>query len=162
MKSALERMLSTELDHHLKAPAEPKAEASSPRTGPTPNRRNGTSKKTVQSTLGPIPLDSPRDRDGTFEPRLVPKHQRRIGGFDEKILALYAKGMTTRDIQDVVQQLDGVEVSPTLISEITADLDSEVTTWRTRSLAAVWPIAYFDGIVVHVRGANGRVSQHTA
>ena len=90
-----------------------------------------------------------------------PKHQRRIPGFDEKILALYAKGMTTRDIQDVLKELYGVEVSPTLISEVTADLDQEVTAWRTRMLEPVWPIVYFDGIVVHVRGANGRVSPHT-
>jgi transposase-like protein len=92
---------------------------------------------------------------------LIPKHQRRLPGFDEKILALYAKGMTTRDIQEIVQELYGVEVSATLISEITADLDAEVVAWRTRSLDAVWPIVYFDGIVVHVRGASGRVSQHT-
>ena len=79
-------------------------------------------------------------------------------GFDEKILALYAKGMTTRDIQEIVQELYGVEVSATLISEITADLDAEVTAWRTRPLDVVWPIVYFDGIVVHARGDNGRVS----
>jgi len=84
-----------------------------------------------------------------------------VPGFDEKILALYAKGMTTRDIQEIVQELYGVEVSPTLISEITADLDAEVTAWRTRPLDAVWPIVYFDGIVVHVRGDGGRVSRHT-
>jgi putative transposase len=127
MKSALERMLHSELDHHLKTPPTPPAEAGQGTTLPMPNRRNGTSRKTVQGTLGPIPLDSPRDRDGTFEPKRVPKHPRRIRGFDEKILALDAKGMTTRDIQDVVQQLDEVEVSPTLLSEITADRDAEVT-----------------------------------
>lgn len=161
MKSALERMLSTELEHHLKAPPHPPTDLGPSAAASPPNRRNGTSKKTVQGTLGPVALDTPRDRDGTFEPKLVPKHQRRIGDFDEKILALYAKGMTTRDIQDVVQQLYGVEVSASLVSEITADLDGEVTAWRTRTLEPVWPIAYFDGIVVHVRGANGRVSQHT-
>ena len=106
-------------------------------------------------------LRTPRDRDGTFEPQLVGKHQRRVPGFDEKILALYAKGMTTRDIQEIVRELYGVEVSATLVSEITADLDAEVTVWRTRPLEEVWPIVYFDGITVHVRGANGRVSQHT-
>ena len=104
---------------------------------------------------------TPRDRNGTFEPQLIGKHQRRLAGFDEKILALYAKGMTTRDIQEIVRELYGVEVSPTLVSEITADLDAEVTAWRTRRLDAVWPIVYFDGIVVHVRGDNGRVSQQT-
>jgi putative transposase len=111
--------------------------------------------------VGELTLSTPRDRDGTFEPLLIPKHQRRVPGFDEKILALYAKGMTTRDIQEIIHELYGVEVSATLVSEITADLDTEVTAWRTRPLDAVWPIAYFDGIVVHVRGANGRVSQHT-
>ena len=91
----------------------------------------------------------------------MPKHQRRVPGFDEKILALYAKGMTTRDIQEIVRELYGVEVSATLVSAITEDLDAEVTAWRTRPLSAVWPIVYFDGITVHVRGTNGRVSQHT-
>ena len=117
--------------------------------------------KTVQGDLGEITIATPRDRDGTFEPQLIPKHQRRLTGFDEKILALYAKGMTTRDIQEMVKELYDVEVSPTLISEITADLDAEVTAWRNRQLDPVWPIVYFDGIVVHVRGANGRVSPQT-
>lgn len=175
MKSALERMLDTELDVHLgrKSLRTPLAAAALPDVPPSdaalaasagkrsPNRRNGHSRKTVQGDLGELTLSTPRDRDGTFEPQLIGKHQRRVPGFDEKILALYAKGMTTRDIQDIVQQLYGVDVSATLVSEITNDLDAEVTAWRTRPLDAVWPIVYFDGIVVHVRGANGRVSQHT-
>jgi transposase-like protein len=115
----------------------------------------------VQGDLGEIKLTTPRDRDGSFEPQLIPKHQRRLTGFDEKILALYAKGMTTRDIQDIVKELYNVDVSPTLISEITADLDAQVTAWRTRQLDPVWPIVYLDGIVVHVRGANSRVSAQT-
>jgi transposase-like protein len=77
---------------------------------------------------------------------LIGKHQRRVPGFDENILALYAKGMTTRDIQEIVRELYDVEVSATLVSEITADLDQEVTAWRTRLLEGVWPIVYFDGI----------------
>jgi putative transposase len=179
MKSALERMLHTELDVHLGRRSPPQAtvaELPADQTPPTseavpadsaklrqraPNRRNGKSPKTVQGDLGELTIDTPRDRDGTFEPQLIPKHQRRVPGFDEKILALYAKGMTTRDIQQIVQELYGVEVSASLISEITSDLDAEVTAWRTRSLDPVWPIVYFDGIVVHVRGASGRVSQHT-
>ena len=179
MKSALERMLNTELDVHLgRRPSPPAAIAevaadelppcgeptlateAGPRKG-SRNRRNGRSPKTVQGDLGGLTIDTPRDRDGTFEPVLIPKHQRRVPGFDEKILALYAKGMTTRDIQEIVQQLYGVEVSATLVSEITADLDAEVAAWRTRELDPLWPIVYFDGIVVHVRGASGRVSQHT-
>ena len=178
MKSALERMLNTELDVHLGRKILPAAlvadqplaelpavaEPTSPPAGPakrSPNRRNGHSRKTVQGDMGELTLATPRDRDGTFEPQLIGKHQRRVPGFDEKILALYAKGMTTRDIQEIVRELYDVEVSATLISEITADLDAEVSAWRTRPLDPVWPIVYFDGIVVHVRGANGRVSQHT-
>ncbi len=173
MKSALERMLNTELEVHLgrrTIPAltaematgddgtEPSASVAAPGSR---NRRNGHSKKSVAGDMGELTLATPRDRNGTFEPQLIAKHQRRLSGFDEKIMALYAKGMTTRDIQDVVKELYGVDVSPTLVSEITADLDAEVTAWRTRRLDAVWPIMYLDGIVVHVRGESGRVSEHT-
>lgn len=179
MKSAMERMLDSEMNVHLgratqvaDAPQEPAAGRST-LSGPdsqsesatarkrSPNRRNGRSSKKVHCELGEIPLETPRDRDGTFEPQLIGKHQRRLEGFDDKILTLYAKGMTTRDIQDIVLDLYGVEISPTLVSEITSDLDAEVTSWRSRPLDAVWPIVYFDGIVVHVRGANSRVSKHT-
>ena len=162
MKSALERMLDTEMDVHLGRKAPAQVSSSEGANPPAPaNRRNGRSPKTVSGDLGEITLDTPRDRNSTFEPQLVPKHQRRLAGFDEKILALYAKGMTTRDIQELVKELYGVDVSPTLVSEITADLDTEVTAWRQRRLDAVWPIVYLDGIVVHVRGENARVSQHT-
>jgi transposase-like protein len=166
LKSGLERMLNTELDVHLgRRPGGPAAASSPPAPAGekrrSPNRRNGRSQKTVQGDLGEVTLATPRDRDGTFEPQLVPKHQRRVPGFDEKILALYAKGMTTRDIQEIVRELYGVDISATLVSAITEDLDAEVSAWRTRPLSAVWPIVYFDGITVHVRGASGRVSQHT-
>lgn len=166
MKSALERMLDTEMDVHLGRKAVPALAAGGGTTAGEPpprarNRRNGRSRKTVGGDLGEVTLATPRDRNGTFEPQLIGKHQRRLAGFDEKILALYAKGMTTRDIQEVVQDLYGVEVSPALVSEITADLDAEVTAWRTRRLDGVWPIVYLDGIVVHVRGDSGRVSQQT-
>ena len=173
MKSALERMLDTEMDVHLgrKGPAAADIEASptppvapasaaEPLKGPR-NRRNGRSRKTVQGDMGELTIATPRDRDGSFEPQLIAKHQRRLAGFDEKILALYAKGMTTRDIQEIVRELYGVEVSATLISDITSDLDQEVSAWRARPLEGVCPIVYFDGIVVHVRGENSRVSQHT-
>jgi putative transposase len=176
MKSALEQMLNTEMDVHLgrRPLADPTDESAAAATAPTElptaetgpsrktlNRRNGRSKKTVRNEAGDLTINTPRDRDGTFEPQLIEKYQRRVPGFDEKILALYAKGMTTRDIQEIVQELYGVEVSASLISEITADLDAEVGAWRTRPIDPVWPIVYFDGLVVHVRGANSRVSQHT-
>jgi len=173
MKSTIQRMLDTEMDVHLGrrpgvGPVDPAAQESTLSTEPPassskkrPNRRNGRSKKTVRSEMGELGISTPRDRHGTFEPRLIGKHQRRVPGFDEKVLALYAKGMTTRDIQDIVQELYGVEISATLVSEITADLDAEVMAWRTRPLDPVWPIVYFDGIVVHVRGDGGRVRKHT-
>ncbi len=127
MKSAMERMLDTEMDVHLgrrpaARPEEQAAANSQPSSPPAseekrpPNRRNGRSGKRVQGELGEVKLSTPRDRDGTFEPQLIGKHQRRMPDFDEKILALYAKGMTTRDIQEIVQELYGVEVSATLVS----------------------------------------------
>jgi putative transposase len=172
LKSTLERMLNTELEVHLGRRGQADltgvsvAAADAKSTddlapAARKNRRNGHSRKTVSGDMGDITLQTPRDRNGTFEPQLVGKHQRRLSGFDEKILALYAKGMTTRDIQEIVKDLYGVEVSPTLVSEITADLDKEVSEWRTRRLEGVWPIVYLDGIVVNVRGESGRVSQHT-
>src|SRR5262249_16823635 len=151
-------MLDTEMNVHLGRTEAP-ARLDPPVAPPSPdlprNRRNGYSPKTIQGELGEVQLDIPRDRNGTFEPQLIPKYHRRLSRFDDTLLALYAKGLTTRDIQDVVQELYGVEVSATLISEITADLDGEVSLWRSRRLDAVWPIVYFDGIVVHVRGASG-------
>lgn len=171
MKTALERMLNTELEVHLgrgssAATAALAAENELAQNGTEgsakrSNRKNGCSPKTIQGDLGKLPLEVPRDRDGTFEPQLIGKYQRRLTGFDEKILALYAKGLTTRDIQDLVKELYGVDVSPTLISEITADLDAEVKAWQTRRLDAVWPIVFLDGLVVHIRGESGHVREHT-
>jgi putative transposase len=179
MKAVMEQALDVEMDHHLgrrpavtgldcpevalaALPNEISAEGAAMDRRPRHrNRRNGHSSKTVRADLGEITLATPRDREGTFEPLLVPKHQRQVTGFDEKILALYAKGMSTRDIQEILQDLYGVEVSTTLISDATAAIDTEVGSWRSRPIFPVWPIVYFDGIVVHVRGASGRVSQHT-
>jgi putative transposase len=163
MKSGLERMLDTKMDVHLgRSPwASGDTELPPAATQGPPNRRNGRSKKTVQGGLGEVTLSTPRDREGTFEPQIVGKHRRRIPDFDEKLLALYAQGMTTRDIQEIVQDLYGVEVSATLVSEITADWDAEVTSWRSRTLDAMWPIVYFDGSVLPVRAEKLRVSQHT-
>lgn len=170
MKSALERMLNTELEVHLgrgsslAASVVTKEDPEVPKLGESPrprNRKNGSSPKTIQGDMGQLPLDIPRDRQGTFEPQLMPKHQRRLAGFDEKILALYAKGMTTRDIQEIVKELYDVDVSATLISEITADLDAEVKAWQTRRLDATWPIVFLDGIVIHIRGESGHVQEHT-
>ena len=181
-KAMIERILDAEMGVHLggeprpgvgrqgkasavepvaAAAAEPAAGGPTTAKRPRRNRRNGTSAKTVQGDSGRMRITTPRDRDGTFEPLLIPKHQRRLAGFDEKILAMYAKGMSTRDIQELVQTLYDVELSPTLISSVTDTVDQEVTQWRSRPLEPVWPIVYFDGIAVHVRGVDARVSQHT-
>jgi putative transposase len=149
MKATLERILHSELEVHLgrgacaTAATEQDALAEATRGKPG-NRKNGSSPKTVQGKSGKLALDIPRDRNGTFEPELIGKHQRRLPGFDEKILALYAKGMTTRDIQELVKELYGVEISPTLVSQITEDLDAEVKTWQTRRLEAIWPILFLE------------------
>ena len=182
-KSVIERMLDAEMDVHLdqeRGRTVPQPWRQPPRRKPPPlvrlpprptpigqaqgsgrNRRNGKSAKTVQGESGRLTITTPRDRNGTFEPLLIPKHERRLAGFDDKVLALYAKGMSTRDIQELVKTLYGVELSATLISSLTDAVDEEVTAWRSRPLEPVWPIVYFDGIVVHVRGTSGRVSQHT-
>lgn len=171
-KIAVETILNGELDVHLgrgeaatnplagddlpSVFGKPAGEPSRPR-----NRKNGKTPKTIQGETGPLQLDIPRDRNGTFEPQILPKHQRRLPGFDEKILALYAKGMTTRDIQDIVKELYDVDVSATLISEVTADLDTAVKAWQTRRLGAVYPVVFLDGIVLHVRSDAGQVREHT-
>ena len=183
-KSMIECMLQAEMDVHLGQYREailpqgagialeaqtPSANSAAEATQTLPpngkrvrrNRRNGTTPKTVQGEPGRMTIETPRDRNGTFEPLLIPKYQRRLAGFDEKILAMYAKGMSTRDIQELVKTLYDVELSPTLISSVTDAVDEEVTAWRSRPLPALYPIVYFDGIVVHVRSASGRVSQHT-
>ncbi len=175
----IECMLQAEMDVHLSedgaagtaaAAAKDRASESAAETGATRSAggkgacrtaATATSTKTVQGEPGRMTIATPRDRNGTFEPLLIPKYERRLAGFDEKILAMYAKGMSTRDIQELVKTLYDVELSPTLISSVTDAVDEEVTAWRSRPLEALWPIVYFDGIVVHVRGASGRVSPHT-
>jgi putative transposase len=172
MKTALERMLNTEVDVHLGRRVHPvaadattlvaEATTAGAATPPaTRTRRSGHSKETAGGDMGEITLQTPRDRQGTSEPRLVAEGRRRLAGFDEKIPALHAKGVTTRDAQEIVEDLYGAEVSPTPVGEITADPDAEVGAWRTRRLESVRPIVYLDGIVAHARGGNGRVSQHT-
>ena len=149
-KALVERCLSAELDTHL---AEEKAEPEGERSK---NRRNGQSKKTIKGEFGEAEIGIPRDRNGAFEPQLIQKGQTRFNGFDDKILSLYARGMTTRDIQAQLQELYGVEVSHTLISNVTEAVEQERKAWQNRSLDAVYPIVYLDAIVVKVR-QDGRV-----
>lgn len=115
------------------------------------NSRNGHTPKRVQTETGPVDLQVPRDRAGTFEPKLVPKHRRRLEGFDDKVLALYARGLSTRDIQEHLRELYGTDVSPELISRVTDAVLDEVRAWQSRPLEAVYPIVYLDALFVSVR-----------
>lgn len=144
-KRVVERALDAELTAHLGYAPHVR------HGGAEGNARNGTSHKTVQTDTGPLPLEVPRDRKGRFAPRLIPKRQRRLEGFDDKVLSLYARGLSTRDIQGHLEDLYGTEVSPTLISAITDAVLDEVRTWQARPLAAVYPILYFDALFVKSR-----------
>jgi len=141
----VERALGTELTEHLGY------EPGAPEGGGSGNSRNGTSPKTLLTEQGDIPIEVPRDRAGTFEPQLVKKHQRRFDGFDAKILSMYARGMTVREIQEHLSELYGTEVSPSLISAVTDAVVDEVTKWQARALDPIWPVIYLDAIVLKVR-----------
>jgi transposase-like protein len=115
------------------------------------NRRNGRRTKQVRTDRGEIEVDVPRDRAGTFEPKLIGKHQRSFDGFDDKVLSMYARGMSTRDIQRHLQELYGVDVSPDLISRVTDAVVDELTEWQNRPLEPVYPVVYIDALVVKIR-----------
>jgi putative transposase len=121
------------------------------------NTRNGHSRKTLKGEFGHLPIKVPRDRHGSFEPKLIPKHKTRWNGFDDKILSLYARGMTVREIQAHLQEMYGTEVSPSLISTVTDAVVDEVATWQARPLDRVYPIVYMDCIHVKVRDGAVRV-----
>ncbi|MCB2167039.1 MAG: IS256 family transposase [Deltaproteobacteria bacterium] len=144
-KRLVERTLEAELTDHLGY------EPNAPQGRGSGNNRNGKNQKTIQSDSGPLQIEVPRDRNGSFDPQLVKKRQRRLKGFDEKVIALYARGLSTRDIQGQLQELYGVEVSPTLISNVTATVMDEVRAWQSRPLSAVYPILYFDALFVKSR-----------
>lgn len=149
-KALVERCLDAEMDEHLAA------EREQPNEEKPKNRRNGHSKKTIKGEFGEAEIITPRDRNSEFEPILVRKGQTRFDGFDDKILSLYARGMTVRDIQAQLQDLYGVEVSAGLISKVTDAVEEERKLWQNRSLDSVYPIVYFDALVVKVR-QDGRV-----
>jgi putative transposase len=144
-KAVVERALGGELTHHLGYPP------GGTKPAETANHRNGTSPKTVATDDGALTIDVPRDRAGTFEPQLVPKHARRFAGFDDKILALYARGMTVREIQAFLAEMYAVEVSPDLISTVTDAVLSEVTAWQQRPLEPMYPVVFFDALRVKIR-----------
>lgn len=144
-KALIERALGAELSHHLgysPGDARPQEEA---------NHRNGSTGKTVLTDDGPVRIDVPRDRAGSFEPLLIPKHERRFTGFDDKIVAMYARGMTVREIQAFLAEQYGTEVSPDFISSVTDAVMSEVAAWQSRPLEPMYPVVFFDALRVKVR-----------
>ena len=144
-KALIERALQAELSHHLGyAVGEEKPEANA-------NQRNGTSGKTVLTDDGPLRIDVPRDRAGQFEPQLIGKHERRFTGFDDKIIAMYARGMSVREIQAFLVQMYNTEVSPDFISQVTDAVMDEVLQWQSRPLEAVYPVVFFDALRVKIR-----------
>lgn len=145
VKRVLERALQGELTAHLGY------DKHDPKGHHSGNSRNGCSQKIIQGEFGQTQIAVPRDRQGTFEPQLIAKGQTRFEGFDDKILSLYARGMTTRDIQAQLYEMYGVEVSPTLISQVTDAVMDEIKLWQSRPLDTVYPVIYFDALVVKVR-----------
>jgi len=144
-KALIERALGAEMSHHLGyASGQDKPEAAS-------NHRNGVSAKTVTTDEGRVRIDVPRDRQGSFEPLLIPKHERRFTGFDDKIISMYARGMTMREIQAFLEEHYGAEVSPELISTVTDSVMSEVTAWQARPLEPMYPVVFFDALRVKIR-----------
>src|ERR1700733_4211956 len=137
-KALAERVLNAEMDHHL----------GNEELG---NRRNGYGRKSVITDTGTIELEGPRDRQATFDPQLIPKYQRRFPGFDEKIISMYARGMSTREIVGHLRDLYGIEVSPDLISAVTDAVLEEVAAWQVRPLEATYPLVFFDALRVKIR-----------
>ncbi len=149
-KAILERALAAELTGHLGY------EKHDPAGYKSGNSRNGSTKKALKGDFGEIELETPRDRDSSFEPKIIAKGQTRFTGFDDKILSMYARGMTTREIEGHLQEIYGVEVSPGLISNVTEAVMEEVRAWQSRPLDALYPILYLDALYVKIR-ENGHV-----
>ena len=150
-KRLVEKALDAEMTHHLGHGK------NQPVTNAGGNARNGFSKKTLKGDFGELPIEVPRDRQGNFEPQLIEKHQTRWTGFDDKILSLYARGMTVREIQSHLQEMYGTEVSAGLISSVTDAVADEVKSWQSRPLDEVYPIVYLDCIHAKVRDGAVRV-----
>ena len=147
-KAVLERAMAAELTHRSWVRA---ARARRQNSG---NSRNGKSKKTLKGELGTLQIETPRDRNSTFEPQIVKKGETRFAGFDERILSLYARGLSTREIQRHLEEIYKVEVSPALISQVTDAIQEEVTLWQSRPLEAVYPILYLDALQVKIRDGS--------
>src|SRR6478752_3924753 len=144
-KAVIERTMAAEMNLHLGyRPGEDKPEGQA-------NERNGASGKTVLTEHGPVRVELPRDRDGSFAPILIPKHERRFTGFDDRIIAMYARGMSVREIQAFLVEQYGTEVSPEFISSVTDAVMDEVTAWQTRPLEVMYPVVFFDALRVKIR-----------
>jgi len=154
-KRLLEKAMEVELTHHL---GYNKYSSAGKKSG---NSRNGKSSKTIKGDFGELPIEVPRDRNGDFTPQIIPKHQTRFDGFDDKIISMYARGMTTRDIQDHLQEIYGVDVSADLISTVTDGVINEVKDWQNRPLGEVYPVLYLDATILKVRH-EGRVINKSA
>jgi transposase-like protein len=144
-KAFIEQALGAELGVHLDSPDGARQAAGQS------NHRNGRSAKTVLTDDGPVRVEVPRDRAGTFEPQLIPKHERRFTGFDDKIVSMYARGMTVREIQGYLSQMYATEVSPEFISKVTDAVMAEVTAWQSRPLEPMYPVVFFDALRVKIR-----------
>jgi putative transposase len=138
-KALAERALNAEMDHHLAG------------DGGAGNSRNGYGKKTVLTDTGKVELEVPRDRQATFDPQLIAKYQRRFPGFDAKVVSMYARGMSTREIQGHLRELYGIEVSPDLVSAVADAVPDEIAAWQDRPLEPLYPLVFFDAIRVKVR-----------
>jgi transposase-like protein len=144
-KAVIERAMNAEMTGHLGyAAGEDKPEEQS-------NHRNGTSGKTVITDDGPIRIEVPRDREGSYEPQLIGKHERRFTGFDQKIISMYARGMTVREIQAYLLEMYGTEVSPDFISTVTDEVMADVVAWQNRPLEPMYPVIFFDALRVKIR-----------
>ncbi len=155
-KALMQRMLGAELTEHLGCD-----HGQEPPIVQT-NRRDGVGRKGVPSEDGALDIEAPRDREGSFEPRLIAKGQTRIDGLDDKIIALYARGMSVRDIRAHLEELYGLEVSPDLISRVTDAVLDEVKEWRARALDAVYPVVIFDALRVKIRDKDSRIVRNKA
>jgi putative transposase len=148
-KALVERMLEAEMQHHLGYEKHEQLKAAG-------NYRNGSSSKKVTTGNGTIDVEIPRDRLGNFEPQLIGKYQRRLPGFDDKVLSMYSRGMTTRDIQDHIEEIYQTQISAELISTITDEVLEDIDAWQSRPLNAVYPIMFLDALVFKIKD-NGHV-----
>ncbi|MCC0094743.1 transposase [Streptomyces flavotricini] len=150
VEAVLERALQAEMSEHLGY------DKGDPAGRVSGNSRNGTAAKTVLTDIGPVQVEVPWDRSGEFEPQIVPTNARWRSGFDEQALALYARGITVRDIQSYLAKMYGSDVSPDLISKVTDAVNDEITTWQSRPLDSLWPVVYIDALWIKVR--DGKVA----